>query len=777
MNKKTLLSACVLVGLIVSSCDQAGPLTSSTITNSNHSSVSVDPLPASSRQFVDAVNQISFSLDCQNAINKAFELYYALDDDSWDFDEVLDAFDMLVGMDTMLQDYRLANDFVTKVEELSYHVTTDDGALIQAAFDAYSILKDSSKAFLDVSQSYEKLLIVKEKYEVLAIEEQEKENLRQIAQFVSLVRQIPSLELFVYDDINLVISLETMYEKFSTEVKENDQIIQAYEIVTAARAHYERMLEDPSIYDGILINVFLEAMKNVPAISEITLDSLPYIQEAEKQYRELTETAKLDETVLNANHLLQEARNQYNELKQNYEKEQEMQLRQEKIDEFLSLVNVLPAVELLTVDDGPALATANVAYEGLSEDIKAEESVVAAYQKLIALKEKFSQFDLEQLQVKLYSILFSTDTIPNLVFQYDGNMPFYDSIKSQYNTSSNTDLVNKVDLYLYIYFGRETDVNQYIYKVNIASTLQANSNIISGTTIKHYLEEASRNNPDVVSGAYKFGVQFVDKTGTKKDSAIYLGSATGRYTFTSQYQEPDPEAPEVIEISTTEEFLAIKDQLSGHYALTADIDLSGIEWEALGVLTGSLDGRGHKIYNLSRENGGDSDFGLFLEVASGATIRRLVLEGTIYNAGSWAGAIAVRNYGLISDCLINLNITALGNLQDDETYGNDGHVGGIVTENHSTGIISNCLVISQVVGSGTLFGNISGGLAVGNYGTIINSYANKDTTSALAAVGNDQNQLTDCFLSTNDLKNPELYENWDRSIWQIVNGSYPSLII
>lgn len=767
----------ILISVVIFGCEKANVSDSIEISNGPTDSVEIDSLPSSSRAFVDAVNRIEFSLNCQNEINKAFELYYALDDDSWDFDEVLDAFDTLVGMDTMLQDYRLANDFVSKVDELSYMVSIADGALINAAFDAYSILKDSSKEFLDVEQAYEKLVKIKEKYDILNLELQEKENLRLISQFVTLVRQIPSLDIFVYDDINLVIALENMYETFSNEVKENPQVVQSYALVCQARDHYELMLEDPSIYDGVVINRFLGAMKEVPAVANVNLDSLTAIQNAEKAYRDLTDTAKEYETVINANNLLMEARNKYTELKENYDHEQEMLLRQQKIDAFLTLVNVLPELDALTVEDGPKLANANIAYEELDADIKADELVESAHQKLIQLKEKFQQFDLEQLQVKLYGILFSTDVVPNLVFQYDGNMPFYDGIKAQYGTYSNTELAKKVDLYLYIYFSNETDANNYIYRVNIASALLNNSNIISGSTITHYLEEASRTSSEIVSGRYKFGVQYVDRTGTKKDSAIYMGSNSANYTFNNLYQENSGEVENVIEIATTEEFLAIKDNLAGNYALTADIDLAGIEWQALGTLTGSLDGRGHKVYNLSRELGGDSNFGLFLEVASGATIKRLVLEGTIVNAGSWAGAIAVRNYGLISDCLVNLNITALGNQLEDGSYSNDGHVGGIATENHASGTIKNCLVLSTVNGTGTLYGNISGGLAVGNYGKIYDSYANKDTTTATTSVGNDQNQLTSNFLSTNDLKNPELYVNWDRAIWNIANGSYPSLIV
>ena len=41
-----------------------------------------------------------------------------------------------------------------------------------------------------------------------------------------------------------------------------------------------------------------------------------------------------------------------------------------------------------------------------------------------------------------------------------------------------------------------------------------------------------------------------------------------------------------IEIATAEQLAAINDNLSGHYVLTADIDLAGIEWLLQTAMTG-----------------------------------------------------------------------------------------------------------------------------------------------------------------------------------------------
>ena len=74
---------------------------------------------------------------------------------------------------------------------------------------------------------------------------------------------------------------------------------------------------------------------------------------------------------------------------------------------------------------------------------------------------------------------------------------------------------------------------------------------------------------------------------------------------------------DVIEISSVEELIAVSENLSGHYVLTADIDLAGMEWTPIGsfapsgeseeeqeipsadyAFTGTFDGQGHTISNL-----------------------------------------------------------------------------------------------------------------------------------------------------------------------------------
>ena len=98
-------------------------------------------------------------------------------------------------------------------------------------------------------------------------------------------------------------------------------------------------------------------------------------------------------------------------------------------------------------------------------------------------------------------------------------------------------------------------------------------------------------------------------------------------------------------ISTPAELAAIKNDLSGSYYLTADIDMSGVKWTPIGFYAyapfkGQFDGNGHTISNLTVSNstaGQNAAFvgvGLF-GVCSGAMIENLyVLDASVTNTAT-----------------------------------------------------------------------------------------------------------------------------------------------
>ena len=183
--------------------------------------------------------------------------------------------------------------------------------------------------------------------------------------------------------------------------------------------------------------------------------------------------------------------------------------------------------------------------------------------------------------------------------------------------------------------------------------------------------------------------------------------------------------------------------------LTEDIDLSGEEWSPIGIgqgvywgslsYSGTFDGKGHTIKNLSIDNSSANFVGLFGYVLGG-TIRNLTVSGSVKGSGHTGGIAGGADGGTFENCA-NLCV-----VQSDSTEG--GTTGGIIgfalnmdyvlivrdcynvgsiTGRHAGGIIGQCSwheTISNCYNAGTVTGTASVGAIIGNPGTnkIYNCY-------------------------------------------------------
>ena len=197
------------------------------------------------------------------------------------------------------------------------------------------------------------------------------------------------------------------------------------------------------------------------------------------------------------------------------------------------------------------------------------------------------------------------------------------------------------------------------------------------------------------------------------------------------------------------------------YILTADIDLSGKQWTAIGnkdSFSGMFDGAGYKITNLTIGTFENPDtwiceLGLFGYLSTSAIVDNVgIVDAAIYSTANHAvaGALAVENDGFITDCYSTGTITGGegvyiggllgyngGTVQNSYTTcdvisGSYSYVGGFVGESaycydDVPCIIENC----YAAGSATSTGNYSsvGGFTGYNYGWIQNSYTTCDVTS------------------------------------------------
>ena len=240
-------------------------------------------------------------------------------------------------------------------------------------------------------------------------------------------------------------------------------------------------------------------------------------------------------------------------------------------------------------------------------------------------------------------------------------------------------------------------------------------------------------------------------------------------------------------IRTPQELDAVRNDLSKHYKLAANIDLdispynqeSG--WVPIGdpenAFTGSFDGNGYTISNLYIVRPSSAFQGLFGAIDFGGTVKNLGMVDGYLDFGDFSGSVAGENNGLIENCyntntvnsprssgiggVVGINgfvntYATVANCYNTGEVTSLAYVGGVVGEN--AGLITGCwnsgklfggFAAGGVVGFNTLtvnkcysIGPVSGGGHIGGFvgindgdGTISNCYATGNVSEATMAGG------------------------------------------
>jgi hypothetical protein len=194
-------------------------------------------------------------------------------------------------------------------------------------------------------------------------------------------------------------------------------------------------------------------------------------------------------------------------------------------------------------------------------------------------------------------------------------------------------------------------------------------------------------------------------------------------------------------IHTPAELQAINDNLAGDYELGNDIDLAGVTWTPIGEwwydfdddtgvwnhipFTGSFDGKGYTISNLSAFADPDNDDwwrdkGLFGDVMESGSISNVILSNvSITNSSDHSMGALV---GSLGDTASITGCSATGTVVNMVSWAND--VGGLVGYASSNTIIQNCYVDVSVTSHSV---NV-GGLGAFIEGTVSNCYSMGDIT-------------------------------------------------
>lgn len=196
---------------------------------------------------------------------------------------------------------------------------------------------------------------------------------------------------------------------------------------------------------------------------------------------------------------------------------------------------------------------------------------------------------------------------------------------------------------------------------------------------------------------------------------------------------PAAAASDTVTIATAQDFADFSKQCTRDtwsqgltVELTADLDLSGIEFTPVPIFQGTFHGNGHTISGLSFDKKG-SKAGLFRTLTASAVMEDLTVEGSLSPQGSasQAGLLAGENYGAVNRCAAQGSVTG----QED--------IGGLVGLNGEGAVLTACSSAAAVTGVTNV-----GGITGQNLGTVtgcvntgeINTQADQDTPTSVGGI-------------------------------------------
>ena len=215
-------------------------------------------------------------------------------------------------------------------------------------------------------------------------------------------------------------------------------------------------------------------------------------------------------------------------------------------------------------------------------------------------------------------------------------------------------------------------------------------------------------------------------------------------------------------------------KLGINITLTADIDLSGIDWTPIGIdynhqYTGTFDGGDHTITGLT-VTGSNEYAGLFGRIGSGGTVKNVVLEGvqiTSDNSLGYAGGIAGWSFkGKIENSSVSGSVSgnsiagavvgtqlggAITGCSSSATVKGVTFAGGIAGETNSGASLTACYATGDVTVENDGTSNAWAGGVVGSnaYSTVIACYAAGNVSGNIigGAVGVNYANVTACYWS------------------------------
>ncbi|OUN59651.1 GLUG motif-containing protein [Alistipes sp. An66] len=300
------------------------------------------------------------------------------------------------------------------------------------------------------------------------------------------------------------------------------------------------------------------------------------------------------------------------------------------------------------------------------------------------------------------------------------------------------------------------------------------ANVVLGYTITKLMANNDNKERDLSAAITPVAGKFYNIT-LDKDKG-YTDDGQGNYTVTSA------EGLKNIAKLVNEEW---KSDIN--ITLTADINLSGIDWTPIGIdynhqYTGTFNGGGHTITGLT-VTGSYKYAGLFGDIDENGTVKNVVLEGvqiTSDNSSGYAGGVAGDSWGTIENCSVSGSVSgttfaggvvgsqwggSITGCNSSATVKGVIFAGGIAGETNSGASLTGCYATDDVTveNDGTNNSHAGGVVGYNGGGTLTACYATGSVTgsgSGTIYVGgvtgdNASGTLTACYHAKGTVSGPD----------------------